>query len=136
MKPRVKKIKRTSRERTQMRLRRTIKGIDGKPRICIFKSLKHIYAQVIVDDAGKTLVSASTLEADVIKKVSSVSTEGLSSTAKSTKSALAAKAVGAVLAERMQAAGIKSAVFDRNGFRYHGRIAAVAEGIRSTGFTL
>ena len=104
-----------------MRGRRKVQGTPERPRLCVAKSLKHIYAQIIDDTAGHTLVAASTLEKPVA--------EGLSST----QDAGAAKAIGAAIGQRAVEKGITTVVFDRAGYPYHGRIRALAEAAREAG---
>lgn len=111
--------KAASRLRRQVRGRKRVFGATERPRLVVSRSAKHVFAQVIDDSLGKTLVSASTMEADL---------RGASSD-KSEK----AKAVGSLIAERAKAAGIERVVFDRAGNKYHGRIAALADGARSGG---
>jgi large subunit ribosomal protein L18 len=94
-------------------------GTAGRPRLAVFRSLNHIYAQVIDDASGRTLVAASTLEKDLRGS-------------KSTKSEEAA-VVGRLIAERAKAAGVERVVFDRAGFRYHGRIKSLADAAREAG---
>ncbi len=113
------KAKAQRRKRRQIRTRKAVIGTPVRPRICVYRSLHHIYAQVIDDMAGKTLVSASTVEKEI-------STPGTSNRA-------AAEAVGKAIATRAKAAGIEQVVFDRNGFIFHGRVKAVAEGARAGG---
>ena len=108
-----------SRLRRQLRGRKKVNGTADRPRLVVTKSSRHMVAQVVDDTLGKTLVSASTLEADVR------SNDG----AKTDK----AKAVGQLVAERAKAAGIEGVVFDRAGNKYTGRIAALAEGAREAG---
>ncbi|WP_457568674.1 50S ribosomal protein L18 [Desulfurobacterium sp.] len=103
------------------RVRKKVFGTPERPRLAVYKSLKHMYAQIIDDTKGHTLVSASTLDRDVREKV-----KGLSKTE-------AARVVGQVIAERAREKGITSVVFDRGGFIYHGRIKAIAEGAREGG---
>ena len=103
------------------RLRRTLSGTAEKPRLCVFRSLKNIYVQVIDDEKGHTLVSASTLE-----KV-------LQPELKGTYNIAAAKVIGKTIAERAKAKGINNVVFDRGGHAYHGKIAAVADAAREGG---
>ena len=100
------------------RVRKKISGTAEIPRLCVFRSLKNIYAQIIDDEAGKTLCSASTMEK---------SFEGFGGNAE------AAKKVGLALAEKAKAAGISDVVFDRSGYVYHGRVAALADGAREGG---
>ena len=111
--------KTASRLRRQVRVRKTVSGTPERPRLVVTKSARHLYAQVIDDAAGKTLASASTMEADLRGS-------GDDKTAK-------AKTVGGLLAERAKAAGVESVVFDRAGNKYHGRIAALADGARAGG---
>jgi large subunit ribosomal protein L18 len=108
-----------ARQRRHLRVRKKVRGNAARPRLAVFRSNKHIYAQVIDDVAGRTVASASTMEGD----------KGSASTG----SVAAAKAVGERLGERAKSAGVDSVVFDRGGFKYHGRVAAVADGARSAG---
>lgn len=103
------------------RLRRTLSGTAEKPRMCVFRSLKNIYVQVIDDEKGHTLVSASTLE------------KALQPALKGGCNIAAAKVVGKTIAERAKAKGINAVVFDRGGHAYHGKIAAVADAAREGG---
>lgn len=109
------------RERRKLRIRRKINGTPERPRLSVFRSLKHIYAQVVDDVAGKTIAHCSTLAKDVKPQVDD-----------SNKSD-AAKLVGKTLAAQLKAQGITKIVFDRNGYLYHGRIKALAEGAREGG---
>ena len=111
--------KSTSRIRRHQRVRKNVSGTASRPRLVVFRSARHIEAQVIDDTAGKTLASASTLESDVR------SMDG-DKTAQSTK-------VGELVAKRAKDAGVDAVVFDRGGFKYHGRIAAVADAAREAG---
>jgi large subunit ribosomal protein L18 len=104
-----------------MRVRRKVSGTAGRPRLNVFRSLKNISAQVIDDEAGHTLVSASTMEADL--------QEILADKLKVEQ----AKEIGKLVAARAKAAGIEQVVFDRGGYRYHGRVKAVADGSREAG---
>lgn len=116
------KGKTAQRKRRHFRLRKKISGTASRPRLVVTRSARHMVAQVVDDTVGKTLVSASTLEADVR------ALDG-------DKTAKAAK-VGALVAERAKSAGIESVVFDRGGNKYHGRVAAVADGAREGGLAL
>ena len=107
------------RKRRQRRVRKKIMGTAARPRLAVFRSNKHIYVQAIDDVAGRTLVSASTMEA------------GLRGGPTATVDA--AKAVGKLVGERAKAAGVDAVVFDRGGFKFHGRVAAIAEGAREAG---
>jgi large subunit ribosomal protein L18 len=104
-------------------VRRKVTGTSERPRLCIFRSAKHIYAQIIEDVTGTTLVSASTL----CKEVSEI--------LKGTGNIDAAKAVGAAVAKKALAKDIKEVVFDRNGFLYHGRIKSLADSAREAGLS-
>ncbi len=111
-------------ERRKLRVRRKIqKTSSGRPRLSVFRSNKHIYAQVIDDDKGATLAAASTLD------------KGLKDEGKSGADRGAAEAVGKLLAERAKAAGVTEVVFDRGGYIYHGRVRALAEAAREGGLT-
>jgi large subunit ribosomal protein L18 len=112
-----------ARQRRHVRVRKKVRGNAARPRLAVFRSNKHIYAQVIDDVAGRTVASASTMETGGSGKGGSGSTGTVA----------AAKAVGERLGERAKAAGVESVVFDRGGFKYHGRVAAVADGARSAG---
>ncbi len=103
------------------RVRRKVTGIISRPRLCVFRSLNHIYAQLIDDSRGQTLVSMSTLDSQVRSK-----TDGMG---KSKKAGI----VGTLLAEQALNKGIKQVVFDRGGYRYHGRVKALAEAARKAG---
>lgn len=104
------------------RVRKSISGISERPRLCVFRSLKHIYAQLIDDATGKTLVSSSTLAPEVRGKLAAELNKLDES-----------KVVGQVLAEKARAFGILKVTFDRSGYRYHGRIKALADGARESG---
>jgi large subunit ribosomal protein L18 len=108
-----------ARVRRHRRVRKRVVGTAARPRLCVFRSNRHIYAQVIDDTTGVTLAAASTAEA------------GLRESA--TGNVAAAKAVGQLVGERAKAAGIEQVVFDRGGFRYHGRVAALCDGARAAG---
>ena len=125
-----KKLK--SRERTRLRIRKKLIGHTDRPRLSVFRSSKHTYAQLILDEKNATLVAASTLDEAVIAKVKELTAEAKDSAA-STKSVLAAKAVGAVIAAKAKEKGVEAIVFDRGGYLYHGRVKAVADGAREAG---
>ncbi len=133
MATRTKRSKLTLREKRKIAIRKRVFGTPERPRLCVFKSSKHTCAQLIDDDSGKVLVSASTQEKDVMKEIASIKTEGLHATAKSTKGVIAAKTVGVVVAKRAIEQKVDKVVFDRNGNLYHGRIKAVADGAREQG---
>jgi large subunit ribosomal protein L18 len=111
----------SARLRRRARVRKKVVGTDGRPRICVFRSNKHIYAQVISDDQGKTLAAVSTLS------------DQLGDDDKNSKGVGLAKRVGLALAKRCKEKNITDVVFDRNGFLYHGRVKAVADGAREGG---
>jgi large subunit ribosomal protein L18 len=112
-------------DRRTQRVRRTLaKNAGGRPRLSVFRSSKHIYAQVIDDAKGHTLAAASSLEKE------------LKATLKTGADKAAASAVGKLLAERAKKAGVDKVVFDRGGYRYHGRIKALADGAREGGLNL
>jgi len=111
----------SSRANRKARIRKKISGTSARPRLSVYRSLKHIYAQVIDDSQGKTLASASTLSAELDGKLVETDKSG------------AAKLVGELVAQKALAAGVQQVVFDRNGLNYHGRIAAVATGAREGG---
>jgi large subunit ribosomal protein L18 len=127
-----KKVASTSRERKKLRIRKKLSGTVERPRLSIFRSSKHTYAQVIADDSRATIASASTLDKEVQAEVAKLSKEAKDSKA-STKSVLAARAVGIVLAGRSKEKKVSKVVFDRNGFLYTGRIKALADGARDGG---
>ncbi len=104
-----------------MRTRRRIRGGAQAPRLNVFRSLKHIYAQIVDDSQGRTLVSASSADGEVRKSL------------KSGGNIASAKVVGKTLAQRATAAGISKVVFDRGGYGYHGRVKALAEAAREGG---
>ena len=109
------------RSRIHARIRRKLSGAANRPRLCVYRSLAHIYARVVDDLAGKTLVAASTLEGEVCgdrKKAGNIA---------------GAKLVGKAIAERAKAKGIEAVVFDRGGYLYHGRVKALAEAARESG---
>jgi len=115
------KAKRLARQRRHVRVREGVRGSTDRPRLCVFRSLRHIHAQVIDDTRGRTLVAASTLDADVRNQLDGKDKIGQ------------AGVVGEVLAKRALAAGITQVVFDRGGYRYHGRVKGLAEAARKAG---
>ena len=110
-----------ARQRRHRRIRMRISGTNEVPRLNVFRSVDHIYAQIIDDVAGRTLVSASTLDKQLVSDL-----DGKNKKDQST-------VVGKAVAERAQAAGIKRVVFDRGGYLYHGRVKALADGAREGG---
>ena len=119
--------KNKSRIRTKFRIRKKISGVESRPRLSVFKSSKHIYAQVIDDEKGSTVLFCSTTSKDF-------SLDGLKDNPKvSTKCIASAKKVGLILGKNCLSKNIDMLVFDRNGFKYTGRIKALADGIRESG---
>ena len=114
--------RRLARLKRQARVRKKVRGTQERPRLCVFRSSKHIYAQIIEDVTGTTLVSASTMEAGHDQKY--------------TGNVDAAKAVGSTIAKKALEKNITSVVFDRNGFLYQGRVQALAEAAREAGLNL
>lgn len=111
----------TARRSRKRRIRKKISGSGERPRLSVFRSAKHIYAQIVDDLQGHTLVAASTLSKEIREKLSGL------------KKSETAKVVGKLLAAKAQEKGISQVVFDRNGFLYHGRVKAVAESCREHG---
>jgi len=110
--------KKEIRNRIHRRIRRKLSGTKERPRLAVFRSVAHIYAQVIDDVEGRTLVSASSVDKDGKTKGGNVA---------------AAKAIGKLVAERAKEKGVKAVVFDRGGYQYHGRIKALADAAREAG---
>ncbi|MBV9293370.1 MAG: 50S ribosomal protein L18 [Frankiales bacterium] len=119
--PKAATLRRTSRARRHLRVRKKVHGTTARPRLVVTRSTRHIFAQVVDDTTSRTLASASSLDDGV-------------RTAEGDKKSRAA-AVGRLLAERAKAAGIEAVVFDRGGNRYHGRIAALADAAREGGLS-
>ncbi|HOU14033.1 MAG TPA: 50S ribosomal protein L18 [Anaerolineae bacterium] len=119
MKPEIDRSK--ARLRRQAHIRKTVSGTPERPRLSVFRSLNHIYAQIIDDNAGCTLAAASTVDRGIRERV-----------AEMTKTEQA-RVVGEVIAERALSKGVKSVVFDRGGYKYHGRVKALAEAARKAG---
>ena len=111
------------RQRVHRRIRQRVRGAVSAPRLNVYRSLKHIYAQIVDDARGATLVSASSCDAEIRK------------TLKTGGNIAAAKVVGKALAERAKKAGISRVVFDRGGYTYHGRVKALADEARQGGLT-
>lgn len=110
-----------SRLKRKVRIRKRIFGTEERPRLSVFRSAKHIYAQVVVDSTGSTLVAASTLSPELKDVIADVEKSD------------AAKKVGELIGRKALEKNIKKVVFDRNGFLYHGRVKALAEGARESG---
>ena len=108
-----------ARQKRHSRIRLNVEGSSGRPRLAVFRSLNHIYAQVIDDASGRTLAAASTVEKDLRDSKATKTDE--------------AKSVGRLVAERAKAAGVEHVVFDRAGFRYHGRVRSLADAAREAG---
>jgi large subunit ribosomal protein L18 len=116
-----KKSRNEARKKRHQRIRNRVPGSPQRPRLCVFRSLKHIYAQVVDDTRGHTLASASTLEPELRADMPSLP-----------KVEEAAR-VGTLVAERARAAGVSAVVFDRGGYLYHGRVQRLADAARATG---
>ncbi len=110
-----------ARQRRHIRVREKVKGTSDRPRLNVFRSLNHIYAQVIDDSRGHTLTFASTLDPEIKKEVNGKNKVG------------EAELVGSLISKRALSQGIKQVVFDRGGYRYHGRVKALAEAARREG---
>ena len=115
------KDKQVAKDRRHHRVRKKVMGTAERPRLAVFRSNKHMIAQVIDDRSGRTVAAASTLEADLRGATSGTGNKG------------AATAVGRLVAERAKAAGVTKVVYDRGGFLYHGRVAALADAAREAG---
>jgi len=115
------KDRRAPREKRHYRLRRWVRGTAARPRLAVFRSLNHIYAQLVDDDTGRTVVAADSRS----KEFRAGQPRG--------GNVAAAKAVGGLLAERAKAAGVTQVVFDRGGYKYHGRVKALADAARAGG---
>ena len=114
--------KHVARQRRHRRVRKKVRGSAERPRLSVFRSSRHVYAQVIDDRAGRTVAAASTVETDLRSGA--------------TATVAAARTVGKLVGERARAAGVEAVVFDRGGFQYHGRVAAIADGAREAGLKL
>jgi large subunit ribosomal protein L18 len=112
------------RKRMKRRYRDVVRGTAERPRLAVYRSLRHVYAQVIDDASGTTLVSASTLDASTVGDL------------KTTGGREAGKRLGQVIADRAKEKGISSVVFDRGGFKYHGVVRAIADGARESGLEI
>ena len=112
---------RLARKRRRVRIRAGLRGTAMRPRLCVFRSLNHIYAQVVDDSAGNTLVSASSLDAEIRDKITGKRKTEI------------AELVGSLVTQRALNKGIKKIAFDRGGYKYHGRVKALAEAARKAG---
>ncbi len=118
----VRKLSRNAhRQRVHLRVRTRVSGTQERPRLCVFRSLGHIYAQLIDDRTGRTVAQASSLDTETRKQL------------KGGGNVAAAKVVGKAIAERAIAAGVSEVIFDRGGYKYHGRVQALAEAAREAG---
>ena len=113
----------SARLRRKRRIRKKISGSGDRPRLCVFRSSRHVYAQIVDDSQGRTLAAASSLSQEIREKL------------KGLKKTEAAREVGKLLAQRAKERGIQTVVFDRNGFLYHGRVKSVAESCRENGLS-
>ncbi len=119
-------MKLVGRERRKLRIRKKVVGTSERPRLTVFRSARHIYAQVIDDEKGCTLVHASTLSKDLAAPPAAPEGKPVKKTDK-------AKQVGALVAKMCLSKSIKQVVFDRNGYKYHGRVSALAQAARAAG---
>ena len=115
---------REARHKRHIRVRSKVKGTDTRPRLCVFRSLNHIYVQVIDDVKGHTLASASTLDPEIKSSI-----DGKNKTAQ-------AELIGSLIARKAKTLGIERVAFDRGGYKYHGRVKAIAESARKEGLTI
>ena len=118
------KTKEDRRDRIKLRIRKRVQGTEARPRLTVFRSVAHIYVQVVDDMTGRTIASASSVE-PAVKGALDKSAKG--------GNVAGAKAIGKTIAERLLEKGVKRVVFDRNGFLYHGRVKAVADAAREAG---
>ena len=118
------KTKEDRRDRIKYRLKKRVRGSDARPRLTVFRSVSHIYVQVVDDMTGRTIASASSVEPDVKGALGKEAKGG---------NIAGAQAIGKTIASRLIEKGVKRVVFDRNGFLYHGRIKAVADAAREAG---
>ena len=118
------KTKEDRRDRIKYRIRKRVLGTEARPRLTVFRSLAHVYVQVVDDLTGRTIAAASSTEAAVKGGLAAKATGG---------NIAGAKAIGKTIAERLLEKGVKRVVFDRNGFLYHGRVKAVADAAREAG---
>jgi large subunit ribosomal protein L18 len=121
-------MKLVGRERRKLRIRKNVVGTSERPRLTVFRSARHIYAQVIDDEKGCTLAHASTLSKDLAAPAAPAAPD-----AKPVKKTDKAKQVGALVAKMCLSKSIKQVVFDRNGYKYHGRVSALAQAARAAG---
>lgn len=115
------KDRRSARELRHLRIRQQVRGTAARPRLSVFRSLKHVYAQLIDDETGRTLVAVSSLSPEFKPRLANGG------------NVVAARLVGELVAEKARAVGIERVVFDRGGYQYHGRVKALAEAARAGG---
>jgi len=113
--------KEIARQKRKIRIRKKVFGTEARPRLSVFRSAKHIYAQLVVDSNGSTILAASTVSPEIRKEVATL------------KKSDAARKVGEFIGRKAVEKNIRKVVFDRNGFLYHGRVKALAEGARESG---
>jgi large subunit ribosomal protein L18 len=118
------KTSKDRRQRIKFRIRKRVQGTEARPRLTVFRSVAHIYVQVVDDMTGRTVASASSVDPKVKGAMEKKASGG---------NVAGAKAIGKTIAERLLEKGVKRVVFDRNGFLYHGRVKAVAEAAREAG---
>ena len=114
-------MRETARQKRKRRIRKKIFGTEQRPRLSVFRSAKHIYAQIVVDSTGSTVLAASTLSPEIRVEIGDL------------KKSEAAKKVGEWIGKKASEKNIRKVIFDRNGFLYHGRVKALAEGARESG---
>lgn len=130
------KSRQSIRDRRHRRVRARVSGTAERPRVVVFKSSQHTYAQAVDDRAHRTLVSASSVGVKPAAKAASPAAGAAASANKAGAKERRSLALGMLVAEKLKALGVKTVVFDRGGFKYHGRIKAVAEGLRQGGLTV
>jgi large subunit ribosomal protein L18 len=118
------KTKEDRRDRIKLRIRKRVRGTEARPRLTVFRSVSHMYVQVVDDMSGRTIAAASTVEPTVKAALPKAARGG---------NVEGAKAIGRAIAERLKEKGVTRVVFDRNGFLYHGRVKAVADAAREAG---
>jgi len=126
-------VKQIGRQRRHKSIARKIRGVEGRPRLVVFRSKKHIYAQVINDSLGKVVTSASTLSKEFSAKGEISPQSGGKGKKIKTSNQDAAKEVGKMISGKAQALGVKAVSFDRGGYKYHGRVKKLAEGAKEGG---
>lgn len=127
----LKELKKEARIKRKKRIRKKVFGTEERPRLTVFRSAKHIYAQAIDDGSGRTIAQASSLETAINEKCQTG--DEAENEAKVSKKVFMSMTVGKTVADRLMEKGIQKAVFDRNGYMYHGRVKAVSDGAREAG---